>query len=249
MGQLIRRFGLLGMSLEHSFSPAYFAAKFKKEGIHNAVYDLYPLHTIEAFVELIQKYSFVGLNVTIPYKQAIIPFLDRLDPLAEEVGAVNTIYFKDSQKIGYNTDVIGASKSIQLLIKKYPKEAIQALVLGTGGASKAIQAALGQLNIPFSIVSRRAKDGILLYEELTPSIIKDHLLIINTTPLGMYPKVDTFPDIPYEHITEKHLLFDLVYNPKNTVFLNTSIIKKCQVLDGSLMLKEQAEAAWQIWNQ
>lgn len=240
----MRQFGLIGKSLKHSFSPSYFGEKFEMEHIENAKYNLYELNAIEDFCQLIEDYSFYGLNVTIPYKESIIPYLDSLSDEARSIGAVNTIEFKDGCLIGHNTDVIGAKISLEKLLGE--RTVNSAYVLGTGGAAKAIQFVLKQLGIDFKTVSRT--QGDLLYGDLDKEHMLSTKLIINTTPLGMYPSLNTTPDIPYDYLTDKHLLFDLVYNPKITLFLKKGLDHDCQIMNGEMMLIEQAEAAWSIWN-
>lgn len=243
----MKRFGLIGRHLQHSFSPAYFANKFKQEGILDCTYDLFPLAQIEDFKALLQKNSNLkGLNVTIPYKQAIIPFLEDLSPQALEIGAVNTIQFIDGKLIGHNTDVYGFQTSLEKILSA-PQFQSKALVLGTGGASKAVIYALQKLSIPYQYVSRSAATDILSYEMLSPEIIQEHLIIINTTPLGMAPNTDTCPLLPYLAIGQKHILFDLVYNPKQTLFMKKGLEQGAKSINGLEMLHLQAEKAWSIW--
>lgn len=239
------QYGLIGKELAHSFSPAYFTEKFESEQIH-ATYSAFPLNNIDLFPSLIQSRKIDGLNVTIPYKESIIKFLDILDPAAEAIGAVNTIGFAEGKLIGYNTDYQGFYDSLIPIIKS----SIQinaALILGTGGASKAIQYALDQLHIQSVHVSRRPTEKQISYNELEKSIIEDHLLIINTTPLGTYPNMDQYPDIPYEFLTKEHILYDLVYNPSVTAFMNMGKQQGAHVVNGYQMLINQAELAWKIW--
>ncbi len=246
------KFGLIGYPLSHSFSKKYFNEKFEKEGLEGYHYELYPLENIEQFSELIQQQpDLEGINVTIPYKQAILPFLDDMDAGAAAIGAVNCIQFKQGRLIGYNTDVYGFQSSLLAFIQKYRGEidGLKALVLGTGGAAQAVMFVLTQLNIPYRLVSRTAQKGVLTYEQLTKNVICDHLLIVNTTPLGMSPKIDTFPDLPYKYITAQHLLYDLVYNPEKTVFLQRGEEAGAGILNGLEMLYRQAEKNWEIWNQ
>lgn len=240
----MNQFGLIGYPLSHSFSKGYFAEKFSKENIKNANYETYPLQKIEAFALLCQQHQFSGLNVTIPYKQSIIPFLDDLDDEAKKIGAVNTIQFKNNKKIGYNSDVFGFEKSLLPLL---PKDHQQALILGTGGASKAVEYVLKKLNIPFQYVSRIASATAITYENINKEIIDTHSIIINTTPLGMYPNIDSAPPLPYNFITPKHLLYDLVYNPEETLFLKKGKEKNAILKNGLEMLYLQAERSWQIW--
>ncbi|MDY6799790.1 MAG: shikimate dehydrogenase [Bacteroidota bacterium] len=244
-------YGLIGKKLEHSFSPKFFQQKFKHENIKDANYQLYPLQSIQEFNTLIQNNpNLSGLNVTIPYKTEIIPYLDKITSAAKEIGAVNTIKFESSLKslrlIGYNTDYMGFTESLKPFLKPYHSKA---LVLGTGGSSKAVQYALKQLNIKFLMVSRNPnKKNQVDYSMLTKELIAEYKIIINTTPVGMFPDVHQKPDIPYSFLTHKHLLFDLIYNPEKTMFLLEGEKKGCKVKNGLDMLKIQAEYSWKIWN-
>lgn len=242
-----RQFGLIGKSLKHSFSPKYFAAKFEREGIKNTHYQAFELTEIGAFLQLQQDYpNLAGLNVTIPYKEEIIPYLDQLAPTAEAIGAVNTIQFKNNQLIGHNTDLIGFQKSLmELLNGSIPK---QALILGTGGAAKAVAYSLDQLAIPYKYVSRKPTANQLSYADLNTEVIAKHHLIINTTPLGMYPYIDTAPELAYEGLSAAHFCYDVVYNPEETLFLQKAKTQSAKYCNGLAMLHGQAEAAWEIWN-
>jgi len=243
----MKRFGLIGQHLQHSFSPAYFANKFKQEGIWDAVYELFPLAQIEDFKSLLQKENnLAGLNVTIPYKQAILPFLDDLSPQALQIGAVNTIQFVEGKLIGHNTDVYGFQTSLEKVLASTPFGS-RALVLGTGGASKAVVHALQEMNISYQYVSRKATDNALSYEMLSSQSIQEHLIIINTTPLGMFPNINTCPPLSYTDIGSKHILFDLVYNPKQTLFMQKGTEQGAKTSNGLEMLHLQAEKAWSIW--
>ena len=248
----MRKFGLIGYPLSHSFSKKYFLEKFKKEQITDTAYDLFPLVTIEEFPDLIKSEpNLVGLNVTIPYKELVIPFLDELDEKAESIGAVNTITIKNGVLKGYNTDYYGFKTSLIKLIGAKPMPE-KALILGTGGASKAVKAVLDDLEIQNLSVSRHPNEYQLSYNELRTSTlqhIKNSTLIINTTPLGMSPNLNSIPDLPYNQLTKNHLLFDLVYNPLITPFMQKGIDKKCWVKNGLEMLHGQAEKAWEIWNK
>jgi len=241
----MKQFGLIGKTLGHSFSKSYFEDKFRKEHIQNASYDNFPLKSVEEFKTLIKKNSFSGINVTIPYKVSIIPLLDELSEEVQSIGAVNTIQFKDDKLIGYNTDYIGFHNSIKPFLENTME---QALILGTGGASKAIVYALEKIGIKCLCVSRSPKENQLNYEELNEFVLKHHLLIVNTTPLGTSPNINECPDIPYQYITENHLLVDLVYNPAETLFLKKGKEKRATILNGKSMLVHQAEEAWKIWN-
>ncbi len=242
----MRQFGLIGYPLSHSFSKGYFAQKFKKENITDAQYDTFPLENIHLIEQLFnQKSNLFGLNVTIPYKQQVIPFLDSLEEAAAKIGAVNTIKFIDGKKIGYNSDVYGFEMSLKPLLKKHHNFA---LILGTGGASKAVEYVLEQLNINFQYVSRTKSEQTITYHEIDEHLMKKATVIINTSPIGMYPNIDIAPEIPYQFISEQHLLYDLVYNPEVTLFLKNGIEKGAKTKNGLEMLHLQAERSWEIWN-
>lgn len=246
----MRFFGLIGKSLEHSFSPVYFKEKFEREGIQDSYYQLFPLKTIDEFNQLINDFSeLTGVNVTIPYKKSIIPFLDEIDENAKEINAVNTIKFEriNSKLVlkGFNTDYLGFVDSLKPYLKDYHKSA---LILGTGGGSAAVAYALKKMGINYIKVSRNPVREVLSYNELTEEIIREYNLIINTTPLGMFPDIETYPQIPYSAISKDHILFDLIYNPTKTVFLKKGQEKGATIINGSEMLISQAEYAWKIWN-
>lgn len=245
----MRYFGLIGKPLVHSFSQHYFTQKFQEESI-DAAYGLYELDKIEDLKLFLQQKAFSGLNVTIPYKQSVLPYLAELDETARAVGAVNVIKFvRRSGEVvlkGYNSDVIGFHDSLVPLLRPYHK---RALVFGTGGASKAVEYVLRRLGIEVQLVSRQAKDSVLSYEQITPEVLQSYQLLVNATPLGTFPHVDTCVDIPYQNITNKHLLYDLVYNPQETLFLRYGKERGAQVMNGYAMLRGQAEAAWEIWNK
>ena len=241
----MKQYGLIGKTLDHSFSKSYFENKFITEQIQNSSYSNFPLESIEEFKSLIKKKTFSGLNITIPYKTSIIPFLDELSEEAKLIDAVNTIYFKDNKLIGYNTDYIGFLNAIKPFLKNTMK---QALILGTGGASKAVVFALKKIGIKCLCVSRLPNEQQLNYDQLNDLVLKHHLLIVNTTPLGTSPNINECPNIPYQYITEKHLLVDLVYNPKETLFLKKGRENLANILNGTSMLIHQAEEAWKIWN-
>ena len=246
----MRHFGLIGFPLGHSFSASYFAKKFMEEGI-NASYRNFPLTTIEEFPALLDRErTLTGLNVTVPYKQDIIPYLDELGPTAMAIQAVNTISFLRSSGgpvlKGDNTDVTGFRQSLEQHLKPHHDSA---LVLGTGGSSRAVYYVLDQLGIAVTKVSRTAAMGRISYKDLDKDLISGTKLIVNTTPLGMYPDVDTSPPIPYEGISETHLLFDLVYNPEKTRFLERGEQQGAKIINGHDMLIRQAEASWEIWNR
>lgn len=240
-------YGLIGKSLKHSYSKKYFTEKFKRENI-NAEYHLFELKTINQILELISTHpNLKGFTVTIPYKEEIIKFLDKIDDEAKEVAAVNTVKIirKDNEfeLAGYNTDVYGFEKSLTPYLKRYHKSA---LILGAGGASKAAAYVLSKLNISFSFVSRNENKGIL-YSQLNEDVIRNNLIIVNASPVGTYPETDNYPDIPYEFISSKHLIFDMVYNPPLTIFMEKSQKQGATALNGLKMLHHQADKAWKIF--
>ncbi|HHT99696.1 MAG TPA: shikimate dehydrogenase [Bacteroidales bacterium] len=246
----MRTFGIIGYPLKQTFSPTYFGEKFSKEGI-DARYLTYPLSSITEFKGLLEQHPYIaGLNVTIPYKEQVIPYLDELDSEAAKIGAVNVIKFtREGDKLhlkGYNSDVKGFLDSLKPMMKSWHTKA---LILGTGGASKAVAHALAREGILYRFVSRNPKSSAeVSYADLNPEIISEYKLIINTTPLGMYPNSDSAPDIPYEGIGEKHLAYDVVYNPDTTLFLKKAQENGAQIKNGLDMLYLQAEEAWRIWN-
>ena len=242
----MKRYGLVGHPLGHSFSKAYFTEKFKKEHIE-ARYENFDTENLEALRKMLQQHSnLCGFNVTIPYKETLLPYLDFVDPIAAEVGAVNTVkVLADGRLKGYNTDIIGIEATLETL----PWKETFALLLGTGGASKAVQYVLRQNNLPYHIVSRSSERGHYTYTDVTPEIIQSHLLIINATPVGMAPHIAEAPTIPYEAITSNHILFDLIYNPEETLFLKHGREHIARTINGLTMLYAQAEASWKIWNQ
>ena len=237
----MRTFGLIGKSLEHSFSSQYFNEKFFKEGITDTQYLNFELKHISEFTELIKTHKISGLNVTIPYKESIIPFLDELNEEAQEIGAVNTIQFSNGKTIGHNTDHIGFTNSIQPLLEGRNK----AIILGDGGAAKAIKYALKKLNIEYKTINRNTSFD---YLDITKQITGYYTIIINTTPVGSYPNINDFPKIPYEYLNQNYLLFDLIYNPNETKFLAYGKAKNAQTKNGLEMLQLQAEESWNIWN-
>lgn len=244
----MKTYGLIGFRLSHSFSKKYFTEKFLKEGIENCAYENFQLDTVKEFLPLLRSgANLKGFNVTIPYKEEIIPFLNDLDAAAKEIGAVNVIKIEEDGKlIGYNSDYYGFKKSLEEFISKNAFH--KALVLGTGGAAKAVVTALSHLGIPYQYVSRNKTAQSLSYQELDQKIIQECTIIVNTSPLGMYPDVDSFPAIPYEFLNSSHYLYDLVYNPEETVFMKKGIAQGAHVLNGLPMLIGQAEKAWEIWN-
>ena len=241
----MRTFGLIGFPLTHSFSVKYFAEKFASEGIKDCVYNNYPIESIEELSTLLQNEKLAGLNVTIPYKESVIEYLDEIDSAAEAIGAVNCITFKDGKLRGHNTDVYGFRESLQ----KYLGDVLpKALILGTGGSSKAVSVALDQLNIEYKFVSRRKKAEWLTYHDLTAAIVSEYKLIINTTPIGMFPISAAAPELPYDALTTEHYLYDLIYNPEMTQFLNQGSKHGSHTKNGLEMLHIQAEKNWEIWN-
>ena len=241
----MNNFGLLGNTLSHSFSKSYFDEKFKKENIPSSSYENIELGNIDLFKDLIDNKQFKGLNVTIPYKEKIIPFLDSLSLEAEKIGAVNTIQFKDGKLIGHNTDHIGFKNSIKPFLENTME---RALILGSGGASKAIVYALNNIGIDCLTVSRTPAKNQLAYTDLNDYVLKHHLLIVNTTPLGTTPNTLECPEIPYKYLTKNHLLVDLIYNPSETLFLQKGKEMNTRILNGNAMLVHQAEESWKIWN-
>lgn len=248
MNEKTKHFGLIGFPLGHSFSKKFFSEKFEKENI-NARYELYPLENIEMFPALINANEFTGLNVTIPYKQQVMPYLDELDETATIIGAVNVIRFSkknDSKHLkGYNTDAIGFENSIKPFLKSHHQKA---LILGTGGASKAVDYSLRKLGLETTYVSRNNATGILTYKDLNRDIISENTVIVNCTPSGMYPKTDECPEIPYNYISPNHLLYDVIYKPDETLFLKKGKEQRACTVNGMEMLNGQAIAAWKIWN-
>ena len=247
----MKQYGLIGFPLTHSFSEKYFAEKFRKEKICDVEYLNFPLQSIGEIMSLVvDNPQMCGLNVTIPYKEQVIRFLDDIDPVANEAGAVNTITIsRKNNKIflkGYNTDIIGFIQSLPADISKKHKNA---LVLGTGGASKAVVCGLNKLNIKFQLVSRTGKPGCITYKDVDEKTIKKYTLIINATPLGMYPDTVSLPDLPYRYLSEQHLLYDLIYNPSLTSFLKEGKKFAAGIMNGLQMLKNQAEESWRIWKR
>lgn len=239
------RYGLLGKEISYSFSQAYFTKKFKDAGMVNHSYENFDIPTISQFEAIIAQKNIKGINVTIPYKEQVIPYLSHLDPKAEKIGAVNTVKFTQNGLKGYNTDAYGFQKSMEPLLKPHHTKA---LILGTGGASKAIRFVLGELGIEHTYVSRTKKKNQFTYEELNQKIIEEHTLIVNCTPLGTYPDIDEKPPIPYSYLGKKHFLFDLIYNPEITSFLAAGKKKNATICNGLKMLELQAEKSWEIWN-
>ena len=244
--ELKSTYALIGKNISYSFSKGYFTEKFKKEHI-NAQYINFDIVSIEELPKLISSFpNLKGMNVTIPYKESIIPFLSELDPIAQQIGAVNTIQILPNGNLkGYNTDYYGFWKSLQPLLKSHHTKA---LILGTGGASKAVAYALQKNHISYRFVSRTVTDENISYQNINSSLLKEYTLIINCTPLGTFPNTELFPPIAYEFLSEKHLLFDLIYNPEKTTFLAKGKIQGTSICNGYSMLIFQAETSWEIWN-
>jgi len=238
-------FGLIGKNIDYSFSRGYFKDKFEKKGLAYS-YVNFDIDSVSQFPSILKENpELIGLNVTIPYKESIIPYLDQLSPEAKSIGAVNTIKLLTNGKlIGYNTDYYGFQKSIKPMLDKQHNAA---LILGTGGASKAIAFALKQWGIATQFVSRNAKENVLSYDDLNKEILQTHHIIVNTTPLGTYPNIESYPNIPYSLLTPSHLLYDLTYNPSITVFMQKAKAQGAKTINGHKMLIEQAEKAWDIW--
>lgn len=246
------KYGLIGYPLTHSFSKGYFQKKFEKEGLLNAEYENYPLKNINELPELVRKVEGLkGLNVTIPYKEKIIGFLDELDKSAAEIGAVNTVKVTEKRGEvilkGYNSDVYGFERPLLDAVNN--TGGLKALILGTGGASKAVAWVLKKNGIEYLHVSRNpVKSGQISYTDIGKEVIEAHKLIINTSPIGMYPHVDEAPNLAYEHIAPEHILYDLIYNPEETLFLRKGKEKRATIINGLPMLYLQAEKSWEIWN-
>jgi len=244
----MNKLGLLGKDISYSFSRTYFKKKFENENIKNTSYENFDIDNIDLFPSIIKNTKGLkGLNVTIPYKEQVIPFLDKVNKKAKAIGAVNTIRItKTGKLVGYNTDCYGFKKTLKPFIKSHHKKA---LILGTGGASKAIAYTLDEMGITYQYVSRKLSDGVSFsYETLTEDDISDNQIIINATPLGTFPNIEDCPNIPYHAINEKHILFDLIYNPEETKFLKLGNKNRATTINGFLMLEFQAEKAWSIWN-
>jgi shikimate dehydrogenase len=247
----MRVFGLIGYPLGHSFSKVFFTRKFLREQIA-AKYEIFPIETLDKLPEIFEdNVTLTGLNVTIPFKEKIIPYLHQIEPEARKIGAVNTIrvehIYDEIQLTGFNTDVLGFELSLAPILLPHLSKA---LILGSGGASKSVCYVLDKLNISWKIVSRSPENkNMIPYSALTAELINSCKLIINTTPLGMYPNTETYPDIPYEAVSSEHLLFDLVYNPEITLFMKKGMEQGARVKNGLEMLEIQAEKAWEIWNE
>lgn len=260
----MKKYGLIGYPISHSFSKIYFTEKFEKENIEDHVYELFPLPRLSDLPNVLRANpNLCGLNVTVPHKIGVMYYLDWVDPDAKKVDAVNCIRISPENAIqaafsgevgisgrefrleGYNTDIYGFEQSLLPLLKPYHKKAI---ILGNGGAARAVKFVLRKLGINYVVATRRASHGEVLLSSLTQKVIEERLLIINTTPLGSWPNVNDFPPIPYAFISDKHVLYDLIYNPEETVFLKNGAEKGATIKNGYDMLRLQAEKSWEIWN-
>lgn len=242
-----RKYGLIGFPLSHSFSKGFFAEKFAKEHIVNTQYENYPIESVDQFHQLWQhEPQLQGINITIPHKKAVIPFLDHVSTVVHAINACNCIRKYNGKLYGYNTDVIGFEKSLKPFLQPHHQKA---LILGTGGAAAAVAWVLEKLGISFKYVSRSDKgEGIISYDTLNDAILNEHHLIINTSPVGMFPNVKEAPALHYEVLTDKHHLYDLIYNPAETLFLTKGKERGATIQNGLEMLHLQAEASWEIWN-
>ena len=243
----MRRFGLIGKTLKHSFSKTWFTKKFSEEGIQDCSYENYELQSVDELPALISAHPDLdGINITIPYKEEVLKFLEHNDDMVKEIGACNCIKIQNGVLSGFNTDASAFQRSLSDNLQSHHQ---CALVLGSGGASKAVQFALKKMNIDFLVVTRNKKGHFIGYEDLGQEVIEGHQVIINTTPLGTYPNVDEDPPIPYEWISPQHLLFDLVYNPPKSKFLQQGEKQGARIINGYQMLAGQAEESWRIWNE
>ncbi len=244
----ITKFGLIGKNISYSFSKKHFTEKFALGNLEGYTYENFDIQSIEDFSKIIaENPNLKGLNVTIPYKEEIIPYLNKLSKKAAQIGAVNVIRFTKNGKLkGYNSDYYGFKKSLQPLLQSHHKKA---LILGTGGAAKAVAFALNELGIIYTFVSREEKEGMIDYERINATTFDNYHIIINCTPLGTSPNIEAFPPIPYNFFTEKHIAFDLIYNPEETQFLKKAKKKGAITKNGYEMLVFQAEKAWKIWNK
>jgi shikimate dehydrogenase len=242
----MRVFGLIGYPLSHSFSKKYFSGKFSEQGINDCIYENFPISSIAELPRILSTPGLEGLNVTIPYKEKVIPYLYYVSHVVKKINACNCIKIKDGKLYGYNTDIEGFEKSFK---KKWnPFLHSHALILGTGGSSKAVKYVFEKLGITYKKVSRKPGADNFSYEQLTKEIISKHKLIVNTTPLGMFPNIVEAPPIPYQYLTADHFLFDLIYNPAQTLFLKKGAAQNAITENGLDMLEIQAEENWRIWN-
>lgn len=239
------KFGLVGKNISYSFSKGYFTSKFNELELDGHTYENFDLAEIEQFPELFTSNEIKGLNVTIPYKELVIPYLDALDPQASSIGAVNTIKITGNGTKGYNTDAYGFEQSLLPYLKKQHKKA---LILGTGGASKAVAYVLDKLGIDYCYVSRKPKRLQMVYEDISKDVLTTYTVIINCSPVGTFPNINEKPAIPYELLGPQHLLYDLIYNPEKTTFLKQGEKRGASIVNGLGMLQFQAEKAWEIWN-
>ena len=246
MLQEVKTYGLIGKKISYSFSKTYFTKKFLKNNLKNYNYINFDIDSVNELSDILKTKNLRGLNITIPYKEKVLKFIDRIDEDAKFIGAINTIKVSyDNTLVGYNTDYIGFIKSIKPHIKSNHKKA---LILGTGGASKAIVYGLNKLSIISTKVSRKKTNGDIIYNELNKKIILDHQIIINCTPIGTYPDIENYPKIPFKYLTNKHICYDLIYNPNETRFLKKSKKMGAEIINGLKMLEIQAEESWKIWN-
>jgi len=241
----MHKFGLIGKNISYSFSKEYFLKKFIKLQLKNYSYYNFDIQNMNEFPEIITN-DIKGLNVTIPYKEQVLDFLDEIDEEAVKIGAVNTIKITNNKLKGFNTDVYGFEESLKPLLQSHHKKA---LVLGTGGASKAVIYVLKKLSIGYLVVSRNPEEDQIQYQEITHEVLKKYAVIINCTPLGTHPNIDSCPDIPYQYISDKHLLYDLIYNPSISKFLSKGKDRGATISNGLKMLELQAEKSWEIWNE
>ena len=240
------KYGIIGNPLGHSFSKGFFTEKFAREGI-DAEYLNFQIPEIGKLTEVLQENPELrGINVTLPYKTEVIPFLDELSDEAREIGAVNVVQIRNGHLKGFNSDIIGFTRSIQPLLKPHHRKA---LILGTGGASRAIRVGLTRLELEWKYVSRTSREGMITYEDITAETLREYEVIVNCSPVGMFPKVDECPAIPYEFLTQDNLLYDLVYNPENTLFMKKGALQGAVVKNGLEMLHLQAIASWEFWNE
>lgn len=240
-------FGLIGYPLAHSFSKKYFTEKFEKERLADYAYENFPVISVDKIKAILQNHpELKGLNVTIPYKEQVIPFLDEMNEMVKETGACNCIKISNEKLLGYNTDIIAFERSLKKNLQPHHSKA---LILGTGGSAKAVKYVLKKIDIPFLSVSRKVSEENLSYEQITPALLSEYHLIINTTPLGMFPDIAHAPSIPYDALTPQHFLFDLIYNPEKTLFLQKGEERGAMIKNGYEMLILQAEESWRIWNQ
>lgn len=243
----MRVYGLIGYPLSHSFSKKYFTEKFEREGLNDCRYELFPLSSIEELPQLLKDNpELCGLNVTIPYKEQVLSYLQEENELVKAIRACNCIDIRDGKLKGYNTDVLGFERSLKQLMQPHHKKA---LILGTGGVSKAVQFILEKMGLAYRYVSRKPGVHSFSYEQLTPAILAEYTLVVNTTPLGMYPNITEAPPIPYEALSPQHYLFDMVYNPEKTLFMKMGEERGALIKNGYDMLEIQADESWAIWSR